>query len=268
MLFFAGILLALAALIYALWRLVQARMSPMRKFSTVLVVSLAAYLLWFLAFPWTPVWYRLTFDIETPEGVKSASGVRLVYDWKQPKIAVPSSGGGSGAGEAIPIDLDNRGVLFALVAPRNPDGTPGNSPVSVPLDAIYNRLKGDWPRGIKRLRELDGAIELKPDETPFLVRFRDINDPKTVEAVDPQDLAARFGEGIRLKRATLEFVSFGIWPLYLFGIPGAQVTTGIEKRLGWLPKVTKGSLDGSILQYRDARASLSNTLHHGDFVRK
>jgi hypothetical protein len=39
-----------------------------------------------------------------------------------------------------------------------------------------------------------------PGEMPLLVRFRDMNDPKTLERVDPNDLAASFGPGVYLKR--------------------------------------------------------------------
>jgi hypothetical protein len=65
----------------------------------------------------------------------------------------------------------------------------------------------------------------------MFVRFRDINDPNTVERVDPNNLAASFGPGVRLTRATIE-------------ITDAPVTTGIEKELEWLRAVanTRGTL--------------------------
>jgi hypothetical protein len=57
------------------------------------------------------------------------------------------------------------------------------------------------------------------------VRFKDEKDPKTVEAVDPANLAASFGDGVRLKRVTIETTT-------------DPVTTGIERRL---PKYGPGS---------------------------
>ncbi len=48
----------------------------------------------------------------------------------------------------------------------------------------------------------------------MMVRFRDLNDPKSVEKVDP--------EAIGVRRITVETTS-------------DDVTTGIEKRLRWLP---------------------------------
>ena len=46
---------------------------------------------------------------------------------------------------------------------------------------------------------------------------------QAVQRVDPANLAASFGPGIRLKRITVE-------------VTDDDVTTGIEKRLQWLPK--------------------------------
>ena len=59
------------------------------------------------------------------------------------------------------------------------------------------------------------------NKLPLLVRFRDLNDPKTVERIDPRDLATSFGLEVGLKRATIEVVH-------------DPLTTGIEKRLSWL----------------------------------
>jgi hypothetical protein len=56
---------------------------------------------------------------------------------------------------------------------------------------------------------------------PMLVRFRDLHDPRSVERVDPSDLAASFGTGVKLDRMSIE-------------ITDAAVTKGIEAVLPWL----------------------------------
>ena len=96
-------------------------------------------------------------------------------------------------------------------------------------------------------------MELAPGDLPLLVRFRDINDPRTVERVDANDLAASFGPGVYLKRATIE-------------ITRDPVTTGIEKRLAWLgPLRSRGaSLDGDKSVARSSNA-LANVLGPGSF---
>jgi hypothetical protein len=56
---------------------------------------------------------------------------------------------------------------------------------------------------------------------PMFVRFRDLHDPATVEQVDPTDVAAGFGAGVKLERLRIE-------------ITDAAVTKNIEKVLPWL----------------------------------
>ena len=83
----------------------------------------------------------------------------------------------------------------------------------------------------------------------MLVTFGDLNDPTSVERVDPDDLAATFGEGVSLKRITVQ-------------ITDDPVTTGIEKRLVWLSKYPEPSLDPT---HGPRDFSLPATLHHGAF---
>ena len=55
----------------------------------------------------------------------------------------------------------------------------------------------------------------------MLVTFEYLADPTSVRRVDPDDLASTFGEGVSLKRITVQ-------------VTDDPVTTGIEKRLVWL----------------------------------
>jgi hypothetical protein len=83
----------------------------------------------------------------------------------------------------------------------------------------------------------------------MLVTFTDIDDPKSVQRVDPANLAASFGPGIRLKRITVE-------------VTDDDVTTGIEKRLRWLPKHRNVSFAGNRYTVDN---SLADNLFMGDF---
>ena len=76
----------------------------------------------------------------------------------------------------------------------------------------------------QRISSGDGIrspADVAEGDYPMLVTFTDIDDPKSVQRVDPANLAASFGPGIRLKRITVE-------------VTDDDVTTGIEKRLRWL----------------------------------
>lgn len=81
------------------------------------------------------------------------------------------------------------------------------------------------------------------------MRFGDIADPKTVERVDPDDLAASFGMGVKLRRITVQ-------------ITEDAVTKAIGQRLGWVGRFPEPSLNPS---HGSQDFTLSATLHHGDF---
>jgi hypothetical protein len=51
-------------------------------------------------------------------------------------------------------------------------------------------------------------------------------DPKSVTKLGPDNLSAKFGKGVKLKRITVERTD-------------DAVTSGIEERLGWLEKIGK-----------------------------
>ena len=89
----------------------------------------------------------------------------------------------------------------------------------------------------------------------MLVTFDDITKPETVRRVNPEDLAAVFGEGVRLKAVTLE-------------ITDEAVTEGrVEAVLGWLgpyPEPALGPATGGAL----ADAPFYRRVHMGDFIRR
>jgi hypothetical protein len=82
-----------------------------------------------------------------------------------------------------------------------------------------------------------------------MVRFRDMADPKSVEQVDPSDLAKTLGRNIKLKSLTVQVMD-------------EPVTKGIEKRLRWLGKYPEPALNPS---HGPSDWSISALLHHGDF---
>jgi hypothetical protein len=48
------------------------------------------------------------------------------------------------------------------------------------------------------------VIAVPVEQYPLMVTFADLADPASVALVDPNDLAATFGPGVRLKAVTLE----------------------------------------------------------------
>lgn len=107
----------------------------------------------------------------------------------------------------------------------------GRSGASPANSQIYYRVCGEaFEDAFDNVLMIEGEVEVPRawppvghlDERlayPMLVTFGDIDDPTSVERVDTDDLAARFGMGYALERITVQ-------------ITDDPVTTGIEARLG------------------------------------
>ena len=184
----------------------------------LLAVLLSIYGCFKIVYPSGTWRYKLTLVVETPEGKIIGSAVRKVSAVSDPEWFPESVHGHAGVkGEAVVVDLGKRGVLFALLK--------GNDDNDYGYNIIFNEFKhsgGTTPEGIKFYSNLKASKELAFDKLPMLVRFRDINDPKTVEKVDPNNLAASFGEGVKLVSAKLEMTDEG-------------VTKGVER---WISKIS------------------------------
>jgi hypothetical protein len=156
--------------------------------------------------------------------------------------------------------------LFALL---KADTDSRSNPESIVLRA-FNFDGGAFPGtsvedGLKQLRRLFGRRELPLTSLPLLVRFRDLNDPKTVEGVDPLDIGSAFGLNARLVRATMTIVSAGIWPLNQLGITGEPITNGIDRKLNWLPQHYNIKFDGQRYESSSSPLRLANSLASGAF---
>lgn len=168
--------------------------------------------------------YRMTVEVDTPEGIKTGSSVMEVRLARGMAIG-DQSGVTSGVfGEAVVVDLPN-GPLFVLlqvpdagpplqdIVPhallgRRSDGPDGAMADGAKLGSTwFSEYRAELPR------TRDNGSQVSNNNWPMMVRFADINDPKSVEQVDPASIG--------VKRITVETTS-------------DDVTTGIEKRLGWL----------------------------------
>jgi hypothetical protein len=200
--------------------------------------------------------YRLTVEVDTPQGLRSGSSVIEVR-----ASEVHSTLGGAGAeisGEAVAVDLPGGQVLFALLrSEASVDWAKAAMEQVTPMPPLdtetLDHRYADWQAAIRantRLNVLTPVIA--PGRPPFrpqpgypmLVRFGDLRDPKSVEKVDPGNLAASFGPGFALRRITVQLTE-------------DDVTTGIGKRLGWLGTSVQGYLDG---QLTGGGPALSNIL--------
>jgi hypothetical protein len=171
--------------------------------------------------------YRLTVEVETPEGVKSASGVMAVH----PDRSYSRGGRTTTKGDAVYVDLGGGRNLVALLAHIDKslelDGTN-----YVALRA-YRAARG---RNVSfnEMSRLTGAVPVVDAAIPVLVSLGDPGDPATARMVTPDAVEAALGRGIRLRAISAEVVPNGLWPLDFGGALGEPVTRGIEARLPWL----------------------------------
>jgi hypothetical protein len=171
--------------------------------------------------------YRLSVEVETPEGRKSASGVLAVH----PDRGYSRGGHTRTVGDAVFIDLGAGKNLVALLA--HIDG-------KLDLDGTnYVALRAYTAAGGNRVSFNDmsrqsGIVPVKGALIPLLVTFADLANPGTARLVSSDDAEAALGNGYRLQGITAEVVPNGFWPLDFGGALGEPVTRGIAAKLPWL----------------------------------
>lgn len=173
--------------------------------------------------------YKLTINVDTPEGLKSGSAVREVevclVDHLVPEVADADV---TVKGEAVVVDLGQRGVLFGIM---DIDGS---------RQLVFESFPGPIPyseEGLKYYSELkDSKIISDPKKYPEyaqLVTFSNLNDPLTVKGVHPEKPDVVFGEGVNIQNMTVEMTE-------------EPITWGIEEKLPWLNNIKGGYLHGEL----------------------
>jgi hypothetical protein len=178
--------------------------------------------------------YRLTLEVETPQGIKTGSGV-IQTTWMDQHALSGLAGGAVWAvhvkGEAFAVGLGNLGDLFVLMALDIERRTNGLNSAEL-VASIFGHTSSGSTTGemLTKIAENHNPVELPLAQLPMLVRFRDVNDPASVERVDPEKVSLIFGPNVKLIRATIQ-------------ITDDPVSEGIEKTLPWLslpwPEVKK-----------------------------
>ncbi|MCG8046595.1 MAG: hypothetical protein N0E48_13300 [Candidatus Thiodiazotropha endolucinida] len=203
--------------------------------------------------PQTYSWhYKMTVTVETPEGLKTGSAVRAMSN-AVPRIDLPDVGNPADvSGEAVVVDLGERGVLFALIPHQSDHEFYNAFPTRGPSTLAGIKHYASLPVGTK------GTID--PERFPGyprLVTFTDLKNPKSVKLVYERKLYAGnagrdktkidnfeelFGSGVKLKDITLEItdepVTRGVVENYL----PENFSKEITDRWRELPMAERGRL--------------------------
>ena len=182
--------------------------------------------------------YRMTVAVQTPEGVRTGSGV---IESGVQKLAVGTVFEGIDytlKGEAVAVDLPRGKVLVALLTgAQNPyaggedyfrsvfGNAIGHGAIATPR--LPQRFGGaEWVEEHAALRTIKPGLTLPAEDYPLLVTFGDPADPNTVRRVAPDDLASAFGPGYALRSVTLKLTD-------------EPVSRVLVKRLPWVPDANK-----------------------------
>jgi hypothetical protein len=178
--------------------------------------------------------YKMTVEIETPEGIKTGSAVREVdilrkqlpkEFFDEPYYVFKHKG----IGEAVPVDLGHGKIVFVLLS------TDLYREVWDAFNPKDYEAASNFPVGSR--------AELEAGHRPRIVTFADLNDPMSVQLVyasksyaaggqDRNDhFEELFGKGVKLKSVMIE-------------ITDEPVTWGVRKHLPWLDKIKGGYLHG------------------------
>jgi hypothetical protein len=199
--------------------------------------------------------YKLIMTVNTPDGVKRGS---TVTEWAFSEVAIPARGTPHKLdGQALYLDLGPgvRPLVALMTSHLHPKrgGTVWDWPGDYVLDRLYhpNWRDDDFMKIISRLAKIREPRRITLEELPDLVTFADINDPKSVIEVDPNNLQGGLGRDITWNEITLEMTD-------------QPITTGIEEKLPWLPAYFQNNwnLDGT--KYHSTR-ELANSLQWSDF---
>ena len=175
--------------------------------------------------------YRITIEVDTPEGVRSGSSV-----WAFRLRPGDIDDLNSISGEAVAVDLPRGGTLYVLRVGGGNDGVFQGVGQMLP-ENVYRRVGltreierealGDRMRVLRYIRQLPrqrialDCSSYPPSECLMLVRFRNPSDPASVEAVPHEQLEQVFGRGVRLRAIVLE-------------ITDDEPSFNLEERLSWL----------------------------------
>lgn len=172
--------------------------------------------------------YRLTIEVETAQGLRTATGVFAVHPNRS--YGGTGSAGTQTRGDALVVDLGNRKTLVVLMAQAgNPLDIDGMNYIAM---RAINAATGKRVQ-FRELKSLNASAPVADELMPVLLAFADVGDPSSARAVKPEEFGAVFGAQTRLHSVTIATLPPGWWPIDVGGAFGEPVTRSIDGILPW-----------------------------------
>lgn len=148
--------------------------------------------------------FKLTINIETPQGMRSGFSVyEITANQRQKILPEEAARAWSTRGEAVAVEIAPGKALFALLKTKaHHEDMASLSMQTLAPDWNFD-VVGTAERIAKR-KDIVSSAEVAPELYPIMVTFKDINDPTSIEMVDPANLEASFGQGVRLRAVIAE----------------------------------------------------------------
>ena len=172
----------------------------MKRAAIIASLILAAFLFYVYTQPAYTHRFRLTIEVQTPDGIKSGSSVIETSAWESGNWGLVEARGicRDFRGRALFVDLGQGRNLFALLGfgPRGDQ----DELFKLTSAALAPGKQFSWQEEFR----LKGRGVLPANDIPILVTFGDLNNPATAALVAPADMAKTFGPGFAFRQLVLE----------------------------------------------------------------
>ena len=194
--------------------------------------------------------YRLTVEVNTPNGIRAGSSVIEVETWEGIGLPGPEAGGirNRVRGEAVVVELPGQKRLFVLLDKADTllleaydrylpqelgDLEKLRKARSLNIVAAVPRYRA--PKKLKLRRAAMAKREISKDRLdnfPLFVDFQRRDDPMSVQRVDPDHLETTYGKGFSLKRVFLQTTN-------------DNISGEIQRHLPWIEKYSNRNFSGN-----------------------
>ena len=198
------------------------------------LLVLAGIVFWKVEYPTIHIRYRLTVEVQVGDQIKTGSSViDVAFPIGSDSLRLPDAGLEEprvAQGFAVTINLDDSGLLFLTFEensmPRHKILCPFQDIGCMPfaaydISAANGSGYGGREAALRVLQSQSGPVDVPFSSLTEFVRFRDINDRRSVEPVSPFGFATAFSSDIALKRVVLELTNDPVaptpneWPRWL-----------------------------------------------------